>query len=316
MRNSENTSAYNNQPEMYISNFSSQDSSMHAYSKLIPIYQSKEEEGNQFLNNSDIHNSDQWKVNSNEIKKRILIIEDSTKLRNILTQILGERFEISGFGNASEALENYVNINPDIILLDIMLPGSIDGLSFLRIIRMDKKLLHVPVILMSLLSTNDIITEGLKLGANDYIVKPFDLRQLDLKINNYINLNKELRDKMILEQNVNFEFKNEFQETLQKFDVLIEKGIMNDSDLKIEKYAQELNMSISTLERVIKKVYKMSPAKYIMKRKLEKADILIRSNQGLSIKEIALTLGFSSLSYFCRCYKTYYSKSASHYSKA
>ena len=315
MKNSETLSSFNTPPETYISNLSSADPNITTYSKLIPIYTSKEVETNQFLKDSEIPNFDDWKVNCNETKKRILIIEDSSKLRNILTQILGEHYEISGFGNADEALENFGSINPDIILLDIMLPGSIDGLSFLRIIRMNKNYLHIPVILMSLLSTDAIITEGLKLGANDFIVKPFDLRQLDLKIKNYINLNKELRDKMLLEQNINFEVKNEFQEVLQKFDMLIEKGIMNDSDIKIEKYALELNMSISTLERVIKKVYKMSPTKYIMKRKLEKADILIRTNQGLSIKEIALTLGFSSLSYFCRCYKIYYSKSASQTSK-
>ena len=81
--------------------------------------------------------------------------------------------------------------------------------------------------------------------------------------------------------------------------------------MTIEKYAQQLNMSMRTFERLINKNFKMSPAKYIIQRKLKKADILIHSNHSMSIKEIALTLGFSSLPYFCRCYKLHFGKTPS-----
>jgi DNA-binding response OmpR family regulator len=273
------------------------------------------DENNQFLNKNYESTTEEQQINPNEPKKKILIVEDSIKLRTILLQILSEHYEVTGYSDAMEALNICAALNPDIILLDIMLPGSIDGFAFLRIIKKDKNLMHIPVILMSLLSTDGIILEGLKLGANDYIVKPFDIRQLDLKIKNYINLNKGLREKMLLEQTINFEVKNEYTEILRKFELLLENTILKDTEMTIEEYAHKLNMSLSTLERVIKKNFKISPSKYILKRKLEKADILIKSHQGLSIKEIALTLGFSSLSYFCRCYKVYYGISPSSTSK-
>ncbi len=270
-----------------------------------------EEENNQVLDNTSAISLEDPQSNINETKRKILIVEDSNKLRTILLKILSTKYEVFGLGNAEEALEKCSKINPDIILLDIMLPGSIDGLSFLRIIKKDSQCNHIPVILMSLLSSNEIILDGLQLGANDYIIKPFDVRQLDLKIKNYLNLNKKLQDKILLEQNIHFEVKNEAQDILKKFDMLLEDTIMKDAHMPIEKYAHELNMSLSTLERIIKKNFKISPAKYILQRKLEKADILIHSNHGIPMKEIALTLGFSSLSYFCRCYKMHYGKSPS-----
>lgn len=273
------------------------------------------DENNQFLNKNYENNTIEQSLNPNELKKKILIIEDSIKLRTILLQILSEHYEVNGYSDAMDALNICAAFKPDIILLDIMLPGSIDGFAFLRILKKDKNLMHIPVILMSLLSTDGIILEGLKLGANDYIVKPFDIRQLDLKIRNYINLNKGLREKMLLEQTINFEVKSDSKEMLKKFELLLESTILKDAEMTIEDYARQLNMSLSTLERIIKKNFKISPSKYILKRKLEKADLLIKSNQGLSIKEIALTLGFSSLSYFCRCYKMIYGISPSATSK-
>ena len=270
-----------------------------------------QEENNHPKFNTHNHKQDDQSQLSGGNKKKILIIEDSVKLRTILIQILSENYVVVGLCDASHALEQCEQIKPDIILLDIMLPGSIDGLSFLRIIKQDKHLTHIPVILMSLLSTDGIILEGLKLGANDYIVKPFDIRQLDLKIKNYIHLNQQMREKMLMEQNIHFEVRNDSPDVLKKFELLLENTIMTYADMTIENYAQQLNMSLSTLERVIKKNFNTSPTKYILQRKLEKADILIRSNQRMSIKEISLTLGFSSLSYFCRCYKNYYGKSPS-----
>jgi AraC-like DNA-binding protein len=192
-----------------------------------------------------------------------------------------------------------------------MLPGSIDGFSFLRIIKNDRDLAYIPVLLMSLLSTNDVIIEGLKLGANDYIVKPFDIVQLDLKIKNQLNVNNQLLEKMRREEHISFKIKNENQNILKKFELLLEETIMAGEDMPIEKYAERLNMSQSTFERMVKKNFKTSPSKYILQRKLKKANILIRGNNGISIKEVSLTLGFSSSSYFSRCYKSFYGRSPS-----
>jgi DNA-binding response OmpR family regulator len=250
-------------------------------------------------------------TNFNESRKKILIIEDSDTLRGTILEILSQKYNVIGLCDASQAIQTCSYTKPDIILLDVMLPGSIDGFSFLRIIKNDRDLAYIPVLLMSLLSTNDVIIEGLKLGANDYIVKPFDIVQLDLKIKNQLNVNNQLLEKMRREEHISFKIKNENQNILKKFELLLEETIMAGEDMPIEKYAERLNMSQSTFERMVKKNFKTSPSKYILQRKLKKANILIRGNNGISIKEVSLTLGFSSSSYFSRCYKSFYGRSPS-----
>ena len=113
-----------------------------------------------------------------ESRKSILIIEDSDKFRSTILLLLSEDYNVIGVNDASKGLESCEALKPDLILLDIMLPGNIDGFSFLRIIKKDKSLSHIPVIVMSALATHDKITEGLKLGANDYLIKPFDFAVL------------------------------------------------------------------------------------------------------------------------------------------
>jgi len=85
---------------------------------------------------------------------------------------------------------------------------------------------------------------------------------------------------------------------------------LKDADLSIHDIAQRLNLSVSTFERIIKKAYKMPPNRYILNRRLEKANLLLSSTD-LPIKEISMTMGFNSVSYFTKCYKALYGFSPS-----
>lgn len=246
-----------------------------------------------------------------ESRSSILIIEDSDKFRSTILLLLSEEYNVIGVNDASKGLESCEALKPDLILLDIMLPGNLDGFSFLRIIKKDKSLSHIPVIIMSALATNDKITEGLKLGANDYLIKPFDLLQLDLKIKNQLSISSSLRENLLLEHHIHFDINTDNRDILKEFEMILEENILRDKDLSIRDYAKKLNISQSTLERLIKKGFGSSPNKYILERKLEKADILLHSKKGISIKEISFLLGFSSVSYFSRCYKKVYGKSPS-----
>jgi transcriptional regulator GlxA family with amidase domain len=92
---------------------------------------------------------------------------------------------------------------------------------------------------------------------------------------------------------------------LQEFERIIEEMLLKDAHLLIPEIAVQLNTSVSTLERAIKKAYKMPPNRYILNRRLEKANLLL-SNTKLPIKEISMTMGFNSVSYFSKCYKALY----------
>jgi DNA-binding response OmpR family regulator len=247
-------------------------------------------------------------------RKSILIIEDSDKLRSTILQLLSDDYDVIGVNDASKGLASCESFKPDLILLDIMLPGNIDGFSFLRIIKKDKTLSHIPVIIISALATNEKITEGLKLGANDYLIKPFDLTQLDLKIRNQLTISANLKENLLIEQHIPFSINIDSRDLLKEFEVLLEENITKDQNYSIKEYANDLNISQSTLERIIKREHGISPNKYILERKLQKADILLHSNKGISIKEVSFMFGFSSVSYFSRCYKKVYGKPPSSHS--
>lgn len=238
---------------------------------------------------------------------KVLIIEDSDVFINILIRLLQNLYQTEGLAEASEALDFCHTFQPDIILLDIMLPGDLDGFGFLRAIKKVESLAHIPVILISALAAEEMILEGLKLGANDYLVKPFGLQQLLLKINNLITLSEKTRQNALIEKHIPFQLEGTSSEaTLLKLDSLIEESIVQLKDLSITAIAEKLHISQSSLTRLVKDTYDTTPNNYIMKRKLEKANILLHSKKGLSVKEVSAMLGFGSVSYFGKCYKKFY----------
>ena len=240
-------------------------------------------------------------------KQRILVIEDTESLQRLLLSLLEDDYQTHALTEAKDGLEVCKTFKPDLILLDIMLKGDIDGLSFLRLLKTNNELNHIPVILMSAIAASDIVTDGLTIGANDYLIKPFDLKQLLLKIRNLLLISNRNIKKAILEKNIPFAITPSYtNSTLEKLNQILENMISTDNHLSLVEIAKELNISQSTLTRLIKKLFGVTPNNYVMHRKLEKAKILIYSDRGMPIKEIAVSLGFNSLAYFSNCYKKYF----------
>jgi len=241
------------------------------------------------------------------VKQKILVIEDTESLQRLILRLLEDDYQTFALTEAIDALEACKTFKPDLILLDIMLKGDIDGLSFLRSLKANSDLNHIPVILMSALAATDIVTDGLTIGANDYLIKPFDLKQLLLKIKNLLVIANRNVKKAILEKNIPFKITpSHVDSTIEKLNQILEEMISNDNHLSLVDVSKELNISQSTLTRLIKKKFGVTPNNYVMHRKLEKAKILIYSDKGIPIKEIAVSLGFNSLAYFSNCYKKYF----------
>lgn len=244
----------------------------------------------------------------------ILIVEDDLALRETLADILSGYHHVIGSDNGAEALEILQNCKPDLLLLDVMLPFPLDGFSVLRVLKNDPVLSLIPVILMSGIKTEQTILEGLKMGANDYIVKPFRSAELLLKCNNLINMRLKIEQKVEREmfiktpQVFQFDIESEFK---QKFEN-ITRAMVEGSDFTVPNIASKMLMSISTLERWTKKIYNMTPKQYIQHTKLTTAEIYLRQRL-TSVNEIAYTLGFSSVSYFCLSFKKKYGKTPKAY---
>lgn len=244
----------------------------------------------------------------------ILIVEDDYELRHTLAEILSGYHQVIEADSGAEALEVLKNQKPDLLLLDVMLPFPLDGFSVLRVLKNDPILSLIPVILMSGIKTEQTILEGLKMGANDYIVKPFRSAELLLKCNNLINMRLKILQKVERELFIKtpevyqFDAESEFKKKFEN----ITKSMVEGSDFTVPNIANKMLMSISTLERWTKKIYNMTPKQYIQNTKLTKAEIYLRQRL-TSVNEIAYTLGFSSVSYFCLSFKKKYGKSPKAY---
>jgi YesN/AraC family two-component response regulator len=239
----------------------------------------------------------------------VLLIEDNKRLRETIENILSPYYELISTARGEETFKVLELKKVDLILLDIFLSSSIDGFDILRLIRNDSKFKNIPVIILSGLADEEAIHNALQLGANDYLVKPFSLTILLYKINNFIALIHSITEfSAISNLHVESFDKDSVSEKLKQLDMIIDEMISTDKYLGIKEIAKKMDLSVSSLVRLLNKKYRISPNRYIMKRRLEKANLLLMTGR-LKIKEVAFHLGFSSVAYFTKCYKDLYGHS-------
>ena len=248
-------------------------------------------------------------------RKKVLIVEDTKMLRMSLEVILQETYEVAGAADGNEALEILREFTPDIILLDLMLPYPLDGFSLLRLLKSNPSTNMIPVIIISGMSGEDKIIQGLELGANDFLVKPIKSKELLLKIRNLtgilqVNEEKVKQKRLLASKNITSSESKDFFE--DSFEAIVEK--LNEDDLNtIPSIAKRMSVSVSTLERMIKSKYNMTPKQYITEIKLMKAEVLLRQGN-TSVKQVSFQSGFNSVAYFCHCFKKKYGKPPKAYS--
>jgi DNA-binding response OmpR family regulator len=240
----------------------------------------------------------------------ILLVEDHKELRESLEESLAFTTDVTAVSNGFDCLETLKKHIPDLILLDILLPFPLDGFSILRILKNDTKLSAIPVILMSALNSDDKISMGLELGANDYLVKPLKINELLLKVKNLVGIRKEIMNQLEKKSLLKEEDSDlsSFEMTFKKNFITAVDELFDDNTLTVQDLAGKLSMSISTLERWVVRFYTITPQKFIIRSRLIKAEMMLRQNLG-SIKDIAYTTGFNSEPYFCACFKKEYGKS-------
>ena len=238
-------------------------------------------------------------------------------LRMSLEVILQETYDVAGAADGNEALEILREFTPDIILLDLMLPYPLDGYSLLRLLKSNPSTNMIPVIIISGMSGEDKIIQGLELGANDFLVKPIKSKELLLKIRNLtgihqVNEEKVKQKRLLATKNfTNSDSKDFFEDS---FEAIVEK--LSEDDLNtIPSIAKRMSVSVSTLERMIKAKYNMTPKQYITEIKLMKAEVLLRQGN-TSVKQVSFQSGFNSVAYFCHCFKKKYGKPPKAYSSS
>ncbi|MDP4184997.1 MAG: two-component regulator propeller domain-containing protein [Bacteroidota bacterium] len=264
------------------------------------IKSSKEEE-------SLIENTDQ------KAKPILLIVDDNYDLRSFLYQNFKNDYRVMVAENGREGYEIAQKYIPDLIISDVMMP-VMDGLEFCSRVKKNIYTCHVPVILLTAKTFVDNWIEGLESGADDYIPKPFNLKVLQLKVNNLIESRKKFR--AIFSREIKPDLEVAASSTLDKqflaklYEILERK--YSDPDLNLDQLASEMCVSRSLLYKKVKALTDYSVVDFVNLFRLKKSvELLIKKEK--SISEIAILSGFSDPKYYSRIFKKVYGTSPKDY---
>ncbi|WP_452224028.1 hybrid sensor histidine kinase/response regulator transcription factor [Lacinutrix chionoecetis] len=237
---------------------------------------------------------------------KILIVEDNDELRTSLANTLATYFQVYEAANGNEGLETALQIFPDIILTDLIMP-EMDGMQMAKQLKSDISLNHIPVFMLTVLQNSDQKLESIKSGISEYIEKPIDIKLLLAKLINTLKWQQKLRDKYVKDSDADtaelFRNKND-QEFLQNLEKTIVENIESDS-FSVHDLSNSVGMSRTSLYMKLKNLVDLSPQDFIIHTKLKLAkNLLIKGD--LSIKEVAYQSGFSNPKYFSTSFKKFY----------
>lgn len=233
----------------------------------------------------------------------LLIVEDNADLRNHITEIVQQHYRVLQAVNGKEGFEIATQEIPDIIISDVMMP-LMDGFTLAQKLKHDERTSHIPVILLTAKAGQAHKIEGLETGADDYLTKPFDHKELLTRVRNLINQRKLLRKKfagdIILkpsEVSVNSADENFLNKVMQAIE-----ANMGEEDFGVEELAKEVAMSRSQLHRKLIALTGQSPSEVLRNTRLLRAKELLQK-KAATPSEVAYRVGFNSHTYFSKCFK-------------
>lgn len=238
-------------------------------------------------------------------KPLILLAEDNHDMIDFITVTLKDKYNFIVTENGEEALKKAINLLPEIIISDIMMP-IMDGIELCKQIKHDNRTSHIPIILLTAKSLTSHKIEGIRVGADAYITKPFEVELLEAHIDHLLERKEELaqyfRHELITEPVAEEGKGNEDDKFLKKVMNSIEANLSNP-DFSVELLSDEMGMSSTHLYRKLKSLTQLSANEIIKKYRIKKASLLLKNKEG-NISEIMYEVGFSNLSYFSKCFKT------------
>ncbi len=243
----------------------------------------------------------------------LLIVEDHKDLRIFLKNTFENQYKIITAKNGQEGIDLALEHIPDIIISDIMMPIK-DGITLTKELKDCESTSHIPIILLTAKVGEENELRGIKLGADDYIMKPFNTRILISKIENIIKHRQKLRD--IYSQGkifrpVEIATTSRDEQFLLKVEAILNKKL-EDSSFSVEEFSQLLGMSRMQLHRKLDALIGLSTTEFIRDERLKWAVLLLK-NPDLTISEIGYKVGFSSIPYFNSCFKKKYNCTPSEY---
>ena len=289
-----------------------QDLSVYKPSELASNDEQNEEEQVYSTNSKAMYFIDTEKVENESVesgdKKRgtILIVEDNNEIRRYLSNGLADLFNTLEAGNGEEALEKLKDNEVDVIVTDVMMP-VMDGIKLCKNVKQNIRTCHIPVIILSAKTDIKDQMEGLQMGADDYIPKPFSLAILTTKIQNMMRTRRRMLDKYaksleVEPEKITF---NAMDEALLKRAMTIVEKNMDNIEFSTDEFAREMNMSRSNLHLKLKAITGESTIDFIRKIRFNEAAKLLKDGR-YTVAEVSTMVGFNTPSYFATRFKKYF----------
>jgi len=244
----------------------------------------------------------------------VMVVEDNADMHQFISEELEDTYAVSTAVNGRLGLEAARESIPDLIISDVMMP-EMDGFTFLEKTRKDPLLCHIPIIMLTALSTDEAKFKGLETGADDYLLKPFNSRELRIRVANLIRQRERLRERFTLDQaqdlkdvtvnSIDAKFLNKIVETIETN--------MAEEAFGVKQLADHVFMSRSQLFRKLIALTNLSPTDFIRTQRLKRAASLLEQHAG-NVTEVSYMVGYQNPANFATNFKKQYGISPSKYS--
>lgn len=233
----------------------------------------------------------------------ILIVEDNADMRSYIKDALRPGYKIIEAVDGNDGVKKAEESIPDLIVSDVLMPGM-DGFELCRRLKSGIHTSHIPIILLTAKASREDLLQGLELGADDYITKPFSTDILNARIKNLVELRRHLQmsvNREMTRQPVSISVSEIDKSFIKRVQAKIEENL-DDPDLNVEHLCNLMSMSRPTLYRKLMALTGESPTEFIRSYRLKRASQMLENGAG-SVTEIAFEVGFSSRTYFTKCFK-------------
>lgn len=257
----------------------------------------------------------QQDISIEETKPLILIIEDNADMRSYLSLILKDDYSIIEAEDGEKGTDKAIKYIPDVIISDVMMPLK-DGFELCKTLKEHVTTSHIPIVLLTANSLDEQKAIGFESGADAYIAKPFNSELLKIRIRKLIENREKIKKAFagsLIDESKKLSLGGLEQQFIDKFTKYIENSI-SSSELSVDDVAKDMGMSRVQLYRKIKSLTNSSPNELIRIIRLKQAKLLLASKI-MTISEVAYETGFSSPSYFSKCFKEFFNENPTDYLK-
>nr|WKN34096.1 two-component regulator propeller domain-containing protein [Tunicatimonas sp. TK19036] len=250
-----------------------------------------------------------------KLRPTVLVVEDNADLRMFIAQRLNKTYNILEAADGEVGIQLAEEHNPALVISDVMMPKT-DGLALCNTLKNNLSTSHIPIILLTAKSTLENQIEGLEIGADDYLPKPFNFELLEARIQNLLRTRNQLR--LYFQQSANFQVSQ--ATTNRKDQRFLEQAIktvedhLEDPDFGVQSLVKSMSISRSLLHKKLTALTTQSTTEFINHLRMKRAQELLRQNE-LNVSEIAYAVGYNDPKYFSRVFNKHVGQSPTEFLK-